>query len=46
MWWLQNRTSDGQIILWPTQVLETYWCDYPAYANCCVNDMPQVCPSP
>ena len=37
-----NRTAEGQFVLWPTQVLETYWCDYPDYSNCCVNDLPQV----
>lgn len=21
-----NRTADGKLLLWPTQVLETYWC--------------------
>lgn len=37
-----NRTSDGNLMLWPTQVLETYWCEWPGWVNCCQNDMPQV----
>ena len=48
-----NRTSDGIVVLWPTQAIETYWCDYPpiwegrvgdpnAKSNCIVNDHPTV----
>ena len=37
-----NRTADGKLLLWPTQVLETYWCEWPGWVNCCQNDMPQV----
>ena len=22
----QNRTADGELVIWPTQALETYWC--------------------
>ncbi len=38
-----NRTQDGKIQFWPTQVLETYWCDYPPTpTNCPTNDAPTV----
>lgn len=37
-----NRTADGTFVLWPTQVLETFWCAWPGTAACCVNDLPQV----
>jgi hypothetical protein len=26
-----NRSSDGHVVIWPAQVLETYWCNYGAY---------------
>jgi hypothetical protein len=38
----KNRTSDGKIMLWPTQVLETYWCEWPGWSNCCETDLPQL----
>jgi len=40
-----NRTADGQLIIWPTQVLEMWWCEWGDRFNasdCCVNDLPQV----
>lgn len=40
-----NR-SNGEIVIYPTQVLETYWCDWDTTingpTNCCVNDLPTV----
>jgi hypothetical protein len=38
----QNKTADGKFLLWPTQVLESYWCEWPGWENCCENDMPQL----
>ena len=49
----RNRTSDGELVIWPTQALETYWCAWPprfdgtvgdpnATSNCIVNDHPTV----
>jgi len=49
----KNRTADGQLVIWPTQALETYWCAWPpvfegkvgdpaATSNCIVNDLPTV----
>ena len=38
----RNRTADGRLMLWPTQVLETFWCEWPGFENCCVNDTPNV----
>jgi hypothetical protein len=23
-----NRSETGQVVIWPAQVLETYWCNY------------------
>jgi hypothetical protein len=38
-----NRSADGKMQFWPTQVLETFWCDYPPTpTNCPVNDAPTV----
>lgn len=39
-----NRSSDGKFMLWPSQVLETYWCDYPGWnaSDCVTNDLPQI----
>ena len=43
-----NRTSDGRIVIWPTQALESFWCsgwdtnNSRPPANCCVDDMPTV----
>jgi hypothetical protein len=38
----QNRTVDGKFLIWPTQVLESYWCEWPGWTNCCENDLPQL----
>ncbi len=38
----KNLTSDGKFLIWPTQVLESYWCEWPGWNNCCENDMPQL----
>lgn len=37
-----NKTADGKFLLWPTQVLESYWCEWPGTSNCCENDLPQL----
>ncbi len=41
-----NRTADGKLVVWPAQVLETYWCDFDTsthqYTNCCEDDSPTV----
>ena len=40
-----NRTEDGKLVLWPSQVLETYWCDWDGRFNasdCVTNDLPQL----
>ena len=41
-----NRTADGRVVVWPAQVLETYWCDYDTksgtFVNCCADDAPTV----
>lgn len=43
-----NRTSDGKYVIWPTQVMEQYWCygwdtvNNRPPANCCVNDLPTI----
>ena len=44
----RNRTTDGKMVIWPTQSLETYWCSpwdvngSRPPADCCVDDMPTV----
>lgn len=42
----QNRSADGRVVVWPAQVLETYWCTWNAslqvFENCCANDSPTV----
>lgn len=38
----KNLTSDGKFLIWPTQVLESYWCEWPGWNNCCENDLPQL----
>eukprot|EP00038_Savillea_parva_P029372 m.70674 g.70674 ORF g.70674 m.70674 type:complete len:682 (-) comp8661_c0_seq1:95-2140(-) len=42
----KNRSADGRVLVWPAQVLETYWCtwDVPTqqFVNCCENDSPTV----
>ena len=41
-----NRTAEGKVEIWPTQGLETFWCDWPSgpapSSNCCIDDMPTV----
>jgi len=37
-----NTSADGKFLLWPTQVLESYWCEWPGWSNCCENDTPQL----
>jgi len=37
-----NRSADGKMVIWPTQVLETWWCAWPGWEDCCENDQPQV----
>ena len=42
----KNKSADGRVLIWPTQVLETYWCTYNltlnAWVNCCENDSPTI----
>ena len=38
----KNRSADGKMIIWPTQVLESWWCEWPGWSNCPQNDMPTV----
>jgi hypothetical protein len=38
----RNRSSDGTVLVWPAQVLETYWCEWPGFSDCVENDMPTV----
>jgi hypothetical protein len=38
----KNRSADGKLLIWPTQVLESWWCDWPGWSNCPQNDMPTV----
>lgn len=42
-----NRTAQGKYLIWPTQALETWWCEWDTARdrpqdNCCQNDMPTV----
>ena len=38
-----NTSADGRLLLFPTQVLETYWCGpWPDYSQCPRNDLPQL----
>ena len=41
-----NRSEDGRVLVWPAQVLETFWCDFntstASFENCCSNDAPTV----
>ena len=41
-----NRSADGRAIVWPAQVLETYWCTWDTqtqtFTNCCENDAPTI----
>ncbi len=42
----KNTSADGRVLVWPAQVLETFWCtwDPPSqtFVNCCVNDAPTI----
>lgn len=45
----RNRTSDGKLMIWPAQVLESWWCEWPGSpsvnwdpAKCSQNDLPGV----
>jgi hypothetical protein len=41
-----NRSADGRVMVWPAQVLETFWCtwDPPSqrFVDCCANDSPTI----
>jgi hypothetical protein len=44
-----NRTADGKLMIWPAQVLESWWCEWPGSpgvdwdpAKCSQNDLPNV----
>ena len=44
-----NRSEDGKLKIWPSQVLESWWCEWPGTpgvdynpAKCCENDLPNV----
>ena len=42
-----NRSADGHVIVWPAQVLESWWCNYDSVHerftdSCCADDMPTV----
>jgi hypothetical protein len=43
MYHYPNRT-DGRLVVWPAQVLETYWCDWSGttWTNCCADDSPTI----
>ena len=38
----KNRSADGRVLIWPAQVLESWWCNWPGWADCPQNDMPTV----
>jgi hypothetical protein len=40
----QNRSADGRVVVWPAQVLETWWCDWAngVFTNCCADDAPTI----
>lgn len=42
----KNRSADGRVLVWPAQVLETYWCTWNTtrqiFENCCANDSPTI----
>ena len=42
----QNRSADGRVVVWPAQILETYWCTFnttlQTFENCCANDSPTI----
>lgn len=38
-----KRTDSGEVVFFPTQSIETFWCDYPPNeTNCCTNDLPTI----
>ncbi len=41
-----NTSADGKkVVIYPAQVLETYWCDWKkgvGFTNCCADDSPCV----
>jgi len=41
-----NSLRDGRVVVWPAQVLETYWCDWDVaaqnFTNCCADDAPTI----
>lgn len=43
---LGNVTAAGRVVVWPAQVLETWWCDYDVgaggFTNCCADDAPTI----
>ena len=45
----RNRTADGRLMIWPSQVLESWWCEWPGTPSidydprkCSQNDLPNV----
>ena len=40
----KNRSADGRLIIWPAQVLESWWCEWEARFSpaCSQNDLPNV----
>jgi hypothetical protein len=44
--YLGNVSADGKVVVWPAQVLETYWCAYDTvlmtWTNCCADDAPTI----
>jgi hypothetical protein len=41
----QNVTAEGRIIVWPAQVLETWWCEWQSgvgFTDCCADDAPSI----
>jgi len=43
---LGNVSASGRVVVWPAQVLETFWCTYNTSAqtfdNCCADDAPTI----
>jgi len=45
MYHYNNRSADGKVLIWPAQVLETWWCFWTegvGYNNCCEDDSPTI----
>jgi len=42
----KNTSEDGRVMVWPAQVLESYWCTFDppsqSFVNCCANDSPTI----